>query len=111
MRAPDDLLGFVLPSDDELRPLVRALWARDEPAVLAELEVLPASAQFLGVTTARRIAEAVCLPGLLDRHPSRTTLLSRASRARFCGVSPPSAAGAWRWLRRRRRSRRAATRR
>ncbi|MFD6420196.1 hypothetical protein [Streptomyces sp. NPDC060194] len=65
---------------DELRPLVRALWAGDGQAVRSELLALPTSPPFVDSTVARRIAEASELPVLLDRHPADTDLLARAGR-------------------------------
>ncbi|MFF4654516.1 hypothetical protein [Streptomyces sp. NPDC001381] len=67
---------------------VEALDAVDRRrTVLAELDVLPTDARLLGASTARRIAEAVLLPDLLDRHPSHTGLLALAGRllARMAG--------------------------
>ncbi|MDX3071018.1 hypothetical protein [Streptomyces sp. MI02-7b] len=65
---------------DELRPLVRALCARDQRAVQEELTAFPVSSGRVGAADARRVVEAVRLPRLLDRHPSDTALLARASR-------------------------------
>ncbi|MFF3565260.1 hypothetical protein ACFYXS_34975 [Streptomyces sp. NPDC002574] len=65
---------------DGLRPLVRALWAGDQRAVHEELTAFHLSSRRVGAADARRIAEAVRLPDLLDRHPSDTALLARASR-------------------------------
>ncbi|MEV0281276.1 hypothetical protein AB0I22_33495 [Streptomyces sp. NPDC050610] len=65
---------------DELRPLVRALWAGDQQAIRSELLAFPTGPRFLGAATARRIAEAARLPDLLDQHPCDTALLTRAAR-------------------------------
>lgn len=80
-------------ADDELRPLVRALRTGDEHAVLAGTTALPNPLRGLGAAHARRVAEAVRLPGLLDRYPGDTALLAQASRLLVrmgCSYDDPS---------------------
>lgn len=83
----------VTTSDEELLPLVGALWSDDQEAVRARLVSFPAGPRYLSNSSARRIAEAARLAGLLDRHPGDTGLVARAARLLVrmgCGNEAPT---------------------